>query len=68
MVRNLSSSFSFVCIVIGSSFLVIIIGCVSVFEIDTSFGLTIIIGSLFGLEMIIGFATVFSTFMDLVTF
>jgi hypothetical protein len=42
-----------------SSFLEMTIGCVSTFKMDTSFGLTIIIGSLFGLKMIIGFATAF---------
>jgi hypothetical protein len=56
------------CIIIGSSFLEIIIGCVSIFEMVTSFSLTITIGSLFGLEIIIGFATVFSTFMGLTSF
>jgi hypothetical protein len=54
--------FSLVWVIIGPSFLEIIIGCVSTFKIDTSFGLTIIIGSLFGLEILIGFATVFFHF------
>jgi hypothetical protein len=60
MIRSLLIIFSLVWIIIGSSFLEITIGCISTFETDISFGLTIIIGSLFGLEIIIGYATVFS--------
>jgi hypothetical protein len=46
IVKNLSNQFSLVWVLAGSSFLEIIIGCVPIFEMGTSLGLTIIIGLL----------------------